>query len=51
MGENTMSIRPVVTVDYDAIDKGAQAMYELDLLAFFNELKLKALAWKARING
>lgn len=40
---------PIVSVDYDAIDAGAEAMYNLDLLAFLIELKLKAIQWKARI--
>lgn len=43
MGENSVSI------DTDEVLKGADAIYDIDLLAFFIELKNKAIEWKARV--
>ena len=40
---------PSNNFDNQAVEKGAEALYALDLLALFIEMKEKAIIWKERI--
>ena len=40
---------PSNSFDNQAVQKGAEALYALDLLALFVEMKEKAIIWKERV--